>query len=160
MSILFHCKLSENKNLQLFDQHLWNMSSKIQTTQVPTALHWSYIYLTLHEHSLLEFQLLWLHFCAIQSFFKNTVGVSIFYFACLLFKQESAYMGSQKLHVSLGQQVIDFQAIFSYCMPLERPKCSSTTDRSHSICVTYHSGFTIYTKVLHKINAAGNSIIS
>lgn len=114
MSILFHCKLSENKYLQLFDEHLWNMSSKIQTTQVPTALHWSYIYLTLHEHSILEFQLLWLHFCAIQSFFKNTVGVSIFYFACLLFKQESAYMGSQKLHVSLGRQVIDFQAILSY----------------------------------------------
>jgi len=100
------------------------VSSKIQTTRVPRALHWSYSYLTLHEHSLLKFQLLWPHFCDIQSFYENTVGTGVFYFACLLFRQESAHMGSQKLHISLGQQVTDFQAFLSYCMPPERPKCS------------------------------------
>lgn len=57
--------------------------------------------------TVLEFQLLWLHFYAIQSFFKNTVVVNIFDFACLLFKQQSAYVGSQKLRISLGQQVIE-----------------------------------------------------
>lgn len=53
------------------------LPSKIETTQVPTALHWSYICLILHEYILLAFQVLWLHFCAIWSF-KNAVDVSIF----------------------------------------------------------------------------------